>query len=76
MTIDVLTTMGFLSIFSNVNWLAIFAQVSPSDVNGVWLLFKNIISQAVDIFVPLVGVKHRRKLFASLMRVYASLRPK
>jgi hypothetical protein len=54
---------GLSLYFSNVNWLAIFAQVPPSDVNGVWLLFKNVISQAVDIFVPLVGVKRRRKLF-------------
>ena len=54
---------GLSLYFSNVDWLAIFAQVPPSDVNGVWLVFKNVLSQAVDVFVPLVGVKRRCKLF-------------
>jgi YHS domain-containing protein len=67
---------GLSLYFSNVNWLAIFAQVPPSYVNGVWLLFKNVISQAVDIFVPLVGVKRRRKLFKYLLFVRQALKHK
>lgn len=67
---------GLSLYFSNVDWLAIFAQVPPSDVNGVWLVFKNVLSQAVDVFVPLVGVKRRRKLFKYPLFVRRALKRK
>ncbi len=33
---------------SVLNWCKVFARVHPSDVNGVWLLFKGVLTDSVS----------------------------
>ena len=46
---------GMCSYFAGIDWIQLFTCVAPDDVNGIWLLLKRIICNALDMFVP-----HRR----------------
>jgi hypothetical protein len=52
---------GLSMYLSAINWYNMFARVHPSDVNGVWLLFKGVLSDAIKLFVPLVQCRLRRR---------------
>ena len=36
----------------SIDWVNLFISVSPNDVNGLWLIFKSIIMQAIALHVP------------------------
>jgi hypothetical protein len=67
---------GLSQYFANIDWLALYAQVPPSDVNSVWLIFRNVISQAVEMFVPIQGKRRSRKPFKYPLYVRRALKRK
>jgi hypothetical protein len=52
---------GLSMYLSAINWYNMYARVHPSDVNGVWLLFKSVLTDAIKLFVPLVQCRVRRR---------------
>ena len=46
---------------ASINWHALFAQVTPTNINAVWSVFKNAVLSAINLFVPKYEVKHSRK---------------
>ena len=36
----------------SIDWLKLFIRVPPNDVNGLWLIFKSVIMQAIALHVP------------------------
>ena len=36
----------------SINWVNLFISVPPNDVNGLWLIFKSVIMQAIALHVP------------------------
>ena len=36
----------------SIDWVNLFISVPPSDVNGLWLIFKSVIMQAIALHVP------------------------
>ena len=36
----------------SIDWVNLFISVPPNDVNGVWLIFKSVIMQAIALHVP------------------------
>ena len=61
---------------SDINWVALFAQVAPSDVNAVWSMFLNVILHAINLFVPMQSIKHCRVQLKYPLYVRQALRHK
>ena len=61
---------------SDINWVALFAQVAPSDVNAVWSVFLNVILHAINLFVPMQSIKHCRVQLKYPLYVRQALRHK
>ena len=38
--------------FNGIGWLQLFTQVAPSDVDGLWEVFKKTIFDAINLYVP------------------------
>ena len=38
--------------FQNSDWLQLFTRVPPNDVEGIWQIFKSIVTQAIVLHVP------------------------
>ena len=36
----------------SIDWVNLFISVPPNDVNGLWLIFKSVIMQAIVLHVP------------------------
>ena len=44
---------NIISQFSgSIDWVNLFISVRPNDFNGLWLIFKSVIMQAIALHVP------------------------
>jgi hypothetical protein len=54
------------SYLGQIDWVSLFTSVAPDNVNGLWLLFKRVLCDAIERFVPHVHTRTRGKRFYPL----------
>ncbi len=55
-------------LFYGIDWMQTFTKVAPNDVEGIWQLFKSIVTQAIALYVPEYSARTSARSYPSYIR--------